>query len=79
MSSRKQGTIITPAKIDVSPDGIKISFESIDADLANLIADAGDYTANPAEFTTYDSSDVVMVSKRKLAFVDKPIVPDTIE
>lgn len=71
MSSKKQGTIITPAKIDVSPDGVTITFEAIDEDISRLISGAGEYDASVPEYHTHDSSDVKLVSKKKIVFVDR--------
>ncbi|AYP68631.1 hypothetical protein EalM132_00119 [Exiguobacterium phage vB_EalM-132] len=68
----KQATVSTVVKIDVSTDGVSLTFEGLDADLASLIANAIDYEVVGApEYHTYDSSNIVIKSKKSLAFVDR--------
>ena len=75
MSVQQTGTLITSAKIDVSPDGIKISIEGLESDLAQLLFQAGKFTVEPTEYRTYDSMDVFITSDKAISFVDKPVVP----
>jgi hypothetical protein len=66
-----QATVLMPVKIDVSPDGIKFTFEGIDSDLAKLIESAGEFVVQgPVEYRSFDTSDLVIKSKKVIAFVD---------
>lgn len=73
----QQGTVLSTVKIDVSPDGIRLTMEGLETDLASLIAEAGGFTALDLVYHTYDSSDVCLLSNKKLAFVDRPVPPVT--
>jgi hypothetical protein len=68
----QQSTVITTLKIDVSPDGIKLTIEGLDTDLATLIGEASDFKVEPVEFNSFDSSNVFIKSTKMIQFVDKP-------
>lgn len=68
----QQPTLLTTLKIDVSPEGIKFTIEGLDTDLAKLIEQAKDFSVQPVEFHSFDSSDVVITSTKMIQFVDKP-------
>lgn len=65
-----QPTVLTTVKIDISPEGIKFTFEGIDNDLAKLIEVAGEFVVQPVEYRSFDTSDVVIKSKKVIVFVD---------
>lgn len=65
-----QPTVLTTVKIDISPEGIKFTFEGIDNDLAKLIEVAGEFVVQPMEYRSFDTSDVVIKSKKVIVFVD---------
>jgi hypothetical protein len=69
--SRETSTIDTVAKIDVSPEGVKITLPAIDKDIASLIQSASKFTVQPVETHSYDTSNVTILSDRKIAFVDR--------
>lgn len=74
MSAQRKGTVTTSVKIDVSPDGIRLSIEGLESDLATLLEKAGKFTVEPVQYHTYDSMDVFITSDKAIEFVDKPIV-----
>lgn len=69
----QRATVSTVVKIDVSPEGVKLTFEGLDTDLVTLMAQAQEYEIVGAPgYHTFDSSDLVIRSKKALAFVDRP-------
>lgn len=68
----QQPTVLIPLKIDVSPNGIKLTIEGLDTDLAELIVAALDFRAKPIQFNSFESSNVVIESTRVIQFVDPP-------
>lgn len=78
--SRQQGTVTTVAKIDVSPNGVVITLEGLDMDLAKLMAQAVDYEVlGGEEYLTYQSSILTIRTKKALSFVDRPPEPPVVE
>ena len=71
-----QATVTAMAKIDISPNGIQITFEGLDKDLADLMYAALSYTMSSTPvYRTFDSSDVLIKSNKVIEFV-VPVVPD---
>lgn len=69
-----QATVVATAKLDVSPDGVKITFEGLDADLANLMASAQTYTAEPTEYRSYDTCDLIIKTTKVIQFVTPTVI-----
>ncbi len=71
-------TLQVVLKIDVGVDGITMTIDSLDKDLAELIASGKDYEVLPNQYMTYDTDTVTIRSKKALAFTDRPdVVPTT--
>jgi len=70
--TNQMGTISTNVKLDVSPDGIRMTFTSLDSDIAKLITQAGDFEVVLNEYQTFETSNLVMRSKKVIDFVDRP-------
>lgn len=70
-----QSTVVTSVSIDVSPEGISLTFEGIDSDLANLMFSGKQYVceSKPA-YRTYDTSDVVIKTRKALQFVEPVVI-----
>ncbi len=71
--TNQMGTISTNVKLDVSPDGIRMTFTSLDSDIAKLIAQAGDFEVVLNEYQTFETSNLVVRSKKVIDFVDRPL------
>lgn len=81
--NRQQGTVTTVAKIDVGADGVTITLEGLDNDLASLMAKAIDYevaNGGEPEYLTYQNSILTIRTKKALSFVDRveevPVPPE---
>jgi hypothetical protein len=70
-----EASILTKLKIDINPDGISLSLEGIDADIAKLIQAAGDFTVTQLDTRNLDVSDVVIKSVKSIQFVDRVVTP----
>lgn len=68
----QQATVLTTVSIDVSPDGIKFTLSGLDTDLASLIEKAGDFVVEPKEFNNFETSNIVIKSKKVIQFVEPP-------
>ena len=75
--TNQMGTISTSVKLDISPDGVRMTFTSLDSDIAKLIAQAGDFEVVLNEYQTYETNNVVIRSKKVISFVDRPPEPPT--
>lgn len=67
-------TLSTLVRIDVSPDGVRLSIDSLDADLADLIALAGSFSVETPLYHTVDTKDVVIKSTKVLQFVTPTVI-----
>ncbi len=76
--TNQMGTISTNVKLDISPDGVRMTFTSLDSDIAQLIAQAGDFEVVLNEYQTFETNNLVMRSKKVISFVDRPSEPPTL-
>jgi hypothetical protein len=75
-----QSTLTVNLKIDVSPEGVSLTFEGLDKDLSDLINAGKDYEVVTNEYRTFDTNDVVIRTVKKISFVDRepelpPVTP----
>ena len=76
----ERATITTTVSIDVSPDGVKFTINSLDSDVAELIALALDYKAEPSVSSSYSMSSVVIKSVKALQFVTREdVLPEEVD
>ena len=68
-----RATVTVQGKIDISPDGIKITFEGIDSDLSRLLEQADRFSVESREYHAFDSETVTILSDQAISFVDKEI------
>lgn len=71
------GTINASVKLDISPDGVRMTFTSLDSDIAQLITQAGDFEVVLNEYQTFETNNLVMRSKKVISFTDRPPEPPT--
>jgi hypothetical protein len=76
-NTNKMGTLSTTVKIDVSPEGVTFVFNNLDSDIAKLIQSAKDIEVIENEYQTYESSNLVLRTKKALGFVDREPTPPT--
>lgn len=73
-----QATVTVTAKIDVNPNGVSISFEGIDSDLASLMSKGTPYVCTEPVYRSYDTSDIVIKTRKALQFVEPVEIESTI-
>jgi len=66
-------TVTLPALIDVNSEGITLTFEGVDADIAELIFQALDFRSIPPTYFSAGTSSVSIKTSKKITFTDKPV------
>ena len=67
-----EGTLTLPVKIDIGVNGIVLTFESMDEELARLMEQAGTYESLPIQYHSLGASTLTIQSKKILGFIDRP-------
>lgn len=67
-----ESIIMLRAKVDISPSGIILRFDSMDSDLAELFKRAEEFYVCDTKELSSNHADLTIKSKKVLAFVDPP-------
>lgn len=67
-----EASIITRAKIDINPNGITLTFEGLDDDLATLMYTAKEFEVISKTVRNLNTTDIVVRSKQAIKFVPRP-------